>query len=140
MAAVNGNVFENGNTSENAQAHGAQFRFGCESLFCLLAGNAPDRTIVWNGPHAGKDILASHGEMQSVNKITVTDEWLKLKAEATFTGTDQVWRDAIETVSQSEGGYERVYQGTVVIPIWDFQLAAGAEATVSMSLQFQEGA
>lgn len=140
MAAVNGNVFENGNTSENAQAHGAQFRFGCESLFCLLAGNAPDRTIVWNGPHASKDILASHGEMHSVDKITITDEWLKLKTEATFTGTDQVWRDAIETVSQSEGGYERVYQGTVVIPIWDFQLAAGAEATVSMSLQFQEGA
>jgi alpha-amylase len=123
-----------------------EFRFGTEALFCLLAGNAHDRYIEWDPP-AGKgpgesqrDILASHGEMQGTTRVTVTDEWLKLRCEARFPGAGRAWRDAIETVSQSEGGYERVYQGTVLLPIWDFKINPGAEASASMSIHIAEGA
>jgi 4-alpha-glucanotransferase len=115
----------------------AEFRFGCEALFCLLAGNAPDRYIEWNEK---RDILASRGEMLGAQSVVIADEWLKLKTETKFSGVAEVWRDAIETVSQSEGGYERVYQGTVLIPVWDFSLTPGAEGSASMSIQFQEGA
>ncbi len=118
----------------------AAFRFGCEALFCLLAGNAPDRHISWDGAHPARDILASRGEMGGARTVVIADEWLKLRTETRFPDASAVWRDAIETVSQSEGGYERVYQGTVLIPIWDFRLAPGAEGTASMSIQFQEGA
>ncbi len=115
----------------------AEFRFGCEALFCLLAGNAPDRYIEWGG---SRDILASHGEMPGAKSVVIADEWLKLRSETKFPGASRVWRDAIETVSQSEGGYERIYQGTVLIPVWDFRLAPGAEGTASMSIKFREGA
>ena len=70
----------------------------------------------------------------------VADEWLQLRCEARFPKAAGAWRDAIETVSQSEGGYERVYQGTVVMPVWDIKLSAGAEQTASMTIQFREGA
>lgn len=128
----------------------ADFRFGCETLFCLLAGNAPDRYVEWQS-QAGqdgnpesltlkRDILASRGEMPGVSCIVVADEWLKLRTETKFSGATTVWRDALETVSQSEGGYERVYQGTVLIPIWEFHLAPGTEGSASMSIHFEEGA
>ena len=125
-----------------------EFRFGTEALFCLLAGNAHDRYIEWDGQPAAKpgsgpghrDILASRGEMAGVTNVRITDEWLKLRCEVKFPGASRAWRDAIETVSQSEGGYERVYQGTVVIPIWDLKLSAGSEGAASMSIQLREGA
>ena len=125
------------NPVANAGKPPAEFRFGSETLFCLLAGNAHDRYIEWE---AGRDILASRGEMGRINKAVLADEWLKLRCEARFPGAARAWRDAIETVSQSEGGYERVYQGTVLLPLWDMSIPAGAEASASMSIHFREGA
>ncbi len=122
-----------------------EFRFGTEALFCLLAGNAPDRYIEWDAPPGQvtgrpRDILASHGEMPGTSRVTVADEWLKLRCEAAFPGAGSAWRDAIETVSQSEGGYERVYQGTVLVPVWDMKIQPGAEGAAALSIQFVEGA
>jgi alpha-amylase len=78
--------------------------------------------------------------MGPVANVAVADEWLRLRCEARFPGVARTWRDALETVSQSEGGYERVYQGTVLLPVWDIKLAAGSEAAASLSIQFREGA
>ena len=136
------------NPVTNAGKPPVAFRFGTEALFCLLAGNAHDRYVEWEtaGSKPGsegnknRDILASRGEMPGINRVTITDEWLKLRCEARFPGAGRAWRDAIETVSQSEGGYERVYQGTVIVPVWDFRLSAGGDGTASMSIQFREGA
>jgi alpha-amylase len=128
------------NPVTNAGKPPVEFRFGTEALFCLLAGNAHDRYVSWDGQ---RDILASRGEMPggaATGKAVVADEWLQLRCEARFPKAAGAWRDAIETVSQSEGGYERVYQGTVVMPVWDIKLSAGAEQTASMTIQFREGA
>jgi hypothetical protein len=149
----------------NLSAAPVAFRFGCEALFCLLAGNAPDRYIDWEAGTSvsdgvtdaeagasGRDILASRGELAQIASVRVTDEWLRLRCEVRFPGATRVWRDALETVSQSEGGYERVYQGTVVVPIWDIRLeprspdgpggeAAGpSEVRAALSIQISEGA
>jgi 4-alpha-glucanotransferase len=115
------------------------FRFGSEWLFCLLAGNAPDRYVQWveNG-EARRDILASRGEMPAV-PVTLVDSWLKFSGTISAEGASCIWRDAIETVSQSEGGYERVYQGTSLVPIWDIRLLPGKSLRIALSLQLQEG-
>jgi 4-alpha-glucanotransferase len=42
---------------------------------------------------------------------------------------------AVETVSQSEGGYERVYQGSCLTQRWPVRLAAGRSATFSTTLR-----
>jgi 4-alpha-glucanotransferase len=125
------------NPVTNAGKPPVEFRFGSEALFCLLAGNAHDRYVAWGKERA---ILASRGDMGPVEKVAVADEWLGLRCEARFPGIARTWRDALETVSQSEGGYERVYQGTVLLPIWDIKMAAGGEASASLSIQFREGA
>ena len=128
--------------SFRAEGGAADLRFGSEALFCLLAGNAHDRYLEWEDAGSpGRDILASRGEMPGSSRIAVTDEWLKLRCEVRAGGAAAVWRDALETVSQSEGGYERVYQGTVVMPIWDLRLPASGETVrAAMSIHIREGA
>ena len=29
-----------------------------------------------------------------------------------------MWRHPLETASQSEGGFERTYQASVIVPVW----------------------
>jgi len=48
-----------------------------------------------------------------------------------------VWRFPIETISQSEGGFERVYQSSVVLPNWRFSIAAGDSWKTTMTLKIQ---
>jgi hypothetical protein len=122
---------------ENA-SHGEplEYRFVAETLFCLLAGNAPDRYLLWDESGAERrDILASHGEMPGGARVRLADEWLGLRCAVKAPETVAVWRDALETVSQSEGGYERVYQGTVVAPVWDLRLAPGGAGKMEFGLQ-----
>lgn len=110
------------------------FRFAAEALFCLLAGNAPDRYLSWaEQGEARRDVLASRGEIPA-GPLAVVDEWLDFRAEVDAPGAAGVWRDAIETVSQSEGGYERVYQGTVVAPVWDAELKPGESAAFALRI------
>lgn len=135
-----------------AHGTGVRLRLVAETLFCLLAGNAPDRYVTWEDadgtgtegvPGASRrDILASRGVMPGTARVQVVDEWLgvrgSLDASAGTLAPAEIWRDALETVSQSEGGYERVYQGTVIAPVWDVDLAAGEEARYGVSLGFEE--
>ncbi len=115
----------------------ANFRFVAETLFCLLAGNAPDRYVAWEGG-ARRDILSGCADMRGVTKIEITDEWLRLRCRFEAPGAVSLWRDALETVSQSEGGYERIYQGTVIAPVWDYALSEGGEASARLRVELRE--
>jgi hypothetical protein len=44
----------------------------------------------------------------------------------------ETWISAIDTVSNSEAGFERVYQGSVLVFSWPLVLAAGRSTTVRM--------
>jgi len=41
----------------------------------------------------------------------------------------------IETVSLSEGGFERIYQGTALLLVWRFDVAPGDECHLTASLR-----
>ena len=131
-----------------------RLRLAGEFLFCLLAGNAHDRDVTWGLPGLtgaagadihGTDILASRGEMPRGDVARVTDGWLGLRGTLSpLTGKglaapSAFWRDAIETVSQSEGGYERVYQGTVLVPVWDMALEPGETMECGFRVDLEEG-
>ena len=44
----------------------------------------------------------------------------------------EVWCAPVETISNSEAGFERVYQGEGVLLAWPLSLAAGASRTVTV--------
>ena len=50
--------------------------------------------------------------------LTLTDQWLDLAVELAWSQSASLWCFPIETVSQSDGGVEGVYQSSAVIPHW----------------------
>ncbi len=100
--------------------------FGSEFNFSLLAGNAHDRYYDIPGHTLDKRNLASTGETNNVDQVSLVDEWLRLKLSLLFSQPAVLWRAPVETVSQSEAGFERVYQSSMVMPLWRISLGAGA--------------
>ncbi len=70
-------------------------------------------------------------EKHNVRDIEFADSWygsLKLVSDKPCT----VWGFPLETVSQSEGGFEMTYQGSVVMFLHRFELPAGGEFRFSL--------
>ncbi len=111
--------------------------FGSEFNFSLLAGNAHDRYYDIPGHVLDKRNLASMGETNNVRQVSLIDEWLKVKLILDFGQPAALWRAPIETVSQSEAGFERVYQSSMVLPIWRISLAPGKswETTIRVRIE-----
>ncbi len=111
--------------------------FGSEFNFSLLAGNAHDRYYDIPGHILDKRNLASTGETNNVNQVALVDEWLKLKLTLAFSQPAVLWRAPVETISQSEGGFERVYQSSMMMPIWRISLAPRAtwETTITVKIE-----
>ena len=107
---------------ENKAAVPLNLWFAMEMNFALLAGNAPDRYYYFDQKFDGGAHLASQGVVPGVRKMGLKDDWMKVNVQLEFDSVADVWRFPIETISQSEGGFERVYQSSVVLPNWKFEL------------------
>ena len=57
-------------------------------------------------------------------------EFAQLRFDLRTSRPARVHRFALETVSQSEGGQERVYQGSVLVPTWAVALEPGEKFEV----------
>lgn len=122
---------------ENLSAEELNTSFGSEFNFSLLAGNAPDRYYDVPGHVLDKRNLASIGETNNVERVSLVDEWLKLKLTLAFSLSASLWRAPVETVSQSESGFERVYQSSMVMPIWRLSLPPGKSWEVEIRVKVE---
>jgi hypothetical protein len=102
----------------------ARVHFGVEFNFTMLAGNEADRFYRIDGaapesePH-----LAGRGAHAGVRRIGLHDEWERYGVELEWSRPAGLWRFPIETISQSESGFERVYQASCVVSHWIVTLA-----------------
>ncbi len=112
-------------------------RFVSEWAFNLLAGSAPDRYYESNGKRLEASELNSSGSIASAN-LRLVDHYLKLAINLLPQGANEIVRFPIETISMSEGGFERIYQGSILMPIWNIELASGATREFELILLFEE--
>ena len=61
------------------------------------------------------------------------DAFIGFKLKMQYSPAIELWRFPVETVSQSEDGFEGVYQGSCIAACWQVQLERG------QSLEFQAG-
>ena len=73
-----------------------------------------DREIIGN--------LAIEKELYSQNKLGLVDEWLGVEVLLDWNIPGDIFVFPIHTVSQSEAGYELVYQNSSIIPIWSLSI------------------
>ena len=61
------------------------------------------------------------------SRLRMVDEWQGLSVTLTAPHAQEFWITPIETVSESEEGFERIYQGSQIVAVWPVDLASGAE-------------
>ncbi len=96
-------------------------RFAVENCYGLLAGDAHDRYYYFDNQPLEHNRLRSIGETRAA-MIGLKDEWLKIHARLEASEEATVMRYPIETISLSEDGFERVYQGSCVLMCFDIEL------------------
>lgn len=95
----------------------AALHFAVEINLAGMAGHAPDRCY---GSTSGENLgtLDARIDLAAAEGVSLIDEWLDLSIGLSWTKAGGLWCFPIETVSQSEGGFERVYQSSAVAPHW----------------------
>lgn len=112
----------------------AELDFGVEFNFGLMAGDAHDRYYRINGIKPSDARLRSTGITEKVSNVALVDGWQKLQASIETSIPLTLWRFPIETVSLSEGGFERVYQSSVTFLHSTFRLEEEFEITFKLNL------
>ena len=65
------------------------------------------------------------GEASGIDAIGYGNDWVGVAVEAQLTPAADAWWAPIETVSNSESGFERVYQGSGLLLSWPLTLGPG---------------
>ena len=69
--------------------------------------------------------------------LRVVDEWQNVAATIEAPSAKELWITPIETISESEEGFERVYQGSQILAVWPVELGAGKPWTGEISLRVE---
>lgn len=96
--------------------------FGIEFNFTLLAGNSKDRYYAIPDKDIDNQPMNAKKEIKDVKGLEIIDAYDKFKVKMDWPKADLLWRFPVETVSNSEGGLERTYQGSCIMPSWRFKL------------------
>ena len=98
---------------------GMPIHFAVEFNLAGLPGGADDRYYYdHTGQRQGR--LDETLNQPHCERIGLVDEWLGVDVSLEFPMPCSCWAFPIETVSQSEGGFETVQQACCVVPHWEF--------------------
>ncbi|WP_437192975.1 alpha-amylase/4-alpha-glucanotransferase domain-containing protein [Planctomicrobium sp. SH527] len=98
---------------------GVPVQFGVEFNFAAMPAGANDR-YYYNGHGAQLGRLETVQSLPPSVRIGLVDEWLGVDVSLECTQPAEFWTFPIQTVSQSEAGFELVHQSCVVMPQWKF--------------------
>jgi len=105
-------------------------RLGQEwSLMLLGGGGNPSAWYEVEGARRAHD---GSGSAEAVARIGQGNDWVGVAIDSRPTPAADAWWAPIETVSNSEDGFERVYQGSSLLLSWPVDLAPGEAVTVTV--------
>ncbi|MHB1425279.1 MAG: alpha-amylase/4-alpha-glucanotransferase domain-containing protein [Gemmataceae bacterium] len=108
--------------------------FAVEFNFAGLAAGADDRYFYHAGQaRAGQ--LQTWQDLTNAERIGLVDEWRGLDVSLSLSRRGCIRAFPIQTVSQSEGGFELVHQSTVVMPQWPVEADERGRWEVTMNLR-----
>ena len=111
----------------------ATFHFGVEFHFAGLPPDQPDRFFTTtDGQVLGH--LGSSLALEQVSGIGLNDQWLGLQVAFSMDRPGGIWTYPVQTVSQSESGFELIHQSTAVQPHWQVRGVRGGCWSTTMLL------
>jgi alpha-amylase len=113
--------------------------FGVELNFAGLPSGIDDRFFHDSrGQSLGQ--LGTRLDLHDTDYLGLTDEWLGIDVELQSDQPMHVWTYPVETVSQSEAGFELVHQSVVVHPHWYITAGSDGRWSTAMTLNLDTSA
>lgn len=109
----------------------ASVNVGIEVVVNFLAPSAPDRYF----ESGGKRFPLRWSGAIPASQLRVVDEWQKTGVTIVAPNAHEFWICPIETVSESEDGFERIYQGSKIVTVWPTDVSPGREWSAQLTLQ-----
>jgi 4-alpha-glucanotransferase len=104
-------------------------RLGLEwSLHLLGGGGNPQAWYEVDGTRSRHD---GSGTVGPTRALRYGNDWVGLTVSAAAEPPAEAWWHPIDTISNSEAGFERVYQGSALLVSWPLRLEPGASARYS---------
>ena len=110
-----------------------ELHFASEFNLAGIPANADDRYFHRAGERLGQ--VQTKLELTGVSELGLTDEWLGVDLVFKTNRPSGIWTYPVETVSQSEGGFELVHQAVVVQPHWLVKGDPNGKWTVTIALK-----
>ncbi|MGZ8501546.1 MAG: alpha-amylase/4-alpha-glucanotransferase domain-containing protein [Candidatus Limnocylindrales bacterium] len=117
-------------TVENRSAEPVRFDLGVEWALTMLGGGGNPAAFY----RIGDESLDhdSTGARAGIGSIASGNTYIGLELTTTVEPPAHTWWAPIETISNSEGGFERIYQGSALLFAWPLELAPDETRTVSV--------
>ncbi len=113
---------------ENTGDRRIDARLGVEWTTTMLGGGG--NPAAWweiGGERTGHD---GSGQATAVERLAQGNDYIGIDIETTVSEPADAWWAPVETISNSEQGFERVYQGSGLLLSWPIALAAGSRWSV----------
>jgi alpha-amylase len=117
-------------TVENRASDAVRFDLGIEWALTMLGGGANPAAFYRVGEESFRH--DSTGERVGVGSIASGNTYVGLDLTTNVEPSANVWWSPIETISNSEHGFERIYQGSALVFVWPLDLAPNDTRTVSI--------
>ena len=107
----------------------------------LMDGVTSDRIAkIENGEREALGNLSTRLELADASELGLVDEWLKLDVCLKTEVPAEFWAYPVETVSNSEGGFESVHQSVATFPHWNVKADENGTWENTLRLKIQIGA
>jgi alpha-amylase len=113
--------------------------FAVELNFAGLPAGADDRYF-YGHEHQRLGQLGSRLDLADAAELGLADDWLGIDVNLAFSRPTGLWTYPVETVSQSEGGFELVHQSVAVLPHWHVVGDADGRWSTSINLAIDTAA
>lgn len=98
-------------------------RLGLELSLHLLGGGG--NPSAWYNVAGTRSAHDGTGAATAIETIGFGNDWVGIRVAATVEPGADAWWSPIETISNSESGFERIYQGSALLVSWPVTLVPG---------------
>ncbi len=110
---------------------------GIEFNLTLLAADAEDRYWVIPGSADRPRLKVADADV-NMRKIGMRDDWAGFEVSLASPELFDAWRFPVETVSQSESGFEKTYQGSCIVLLRKLELGPGEKERFTITLSVEQ--
>ena len=105
---------------------------GVEWATTMLGGGG-NPSAYWDLGSGERTAHDAYGTRSGVTELRSGNDYIGVEVATSVTPAAEAWHSPIETISNSEAGFERVYQGSALLLGWQVELAPGARTTIRVS-------